>query len=218
MTAASSLPLLQMTVRAQAGQGVVFGIAFSTATGPADLSGLTFTLKIPMLGVISQGLGSLLAYDGVVLVSIRAYETASWQRGVYQMILTASDGQNTAPIFSQSRLYFGLGGPTSLVTLTPTAITAAVASAQQIASLGSGGGGSGGGGGGGLSGALTTVEFTGAAAGQSIAVPNMAGGFGTLVVNGLVENPNNYSLSNGQLVIPAGVVWDGAPCFFVYPT
>jgi hypothetical protein len=61
-----------------------------------------------------------------------------------------------------------------------------------------------------------TTTFSGLAAGQSIALDAEAGVFTLLVINGLVESPQNYSVSGSTLIVPPGLVWDGAVCLFYY--
>lgn len=68
-------------------------------------------------------------------------------------------------------------------------------------------------------GAAATIDmttFSGAAAGQEVALAGSPGALQLLVINGRVEFPGNYSISGSTLVIPAGLVWDGAPCMFIY--
>jgi hypothetical protein len=69
-----------------------------------------------------------------------------------------------------------------------------------------------------LSLALTTATFTGLAAGQTVTLTSKANLFMMLVVNGLVQAPGSFSVNGYSLIIPPGLVWDGAECFFVYQT
>ena len=66
--------------------------------------------------------------------------------------------------------------------------------------------------------AAYNVSFTGVAAGQSVTLPAApsASPLMLLIIQGLVENPAEYSISGTTLVIPAGLVWDGAQCQFVF--
>lgn len=59
------------------------------------------------------------------------------------------------------------------------------------------------------------VPFVGAAAGQSVTLPATPSAM-LLIIQGLVESPTEYSVSGTTLVIPPGLVWDGAECQFVF--
>ena len=65
---------------------------------------------------------------------------------------------------------------------------------------------------------FATIEFTGVGAGQSVTLASPPGDLKILVINGLVESPVNYSISGANLIVPNGLVWDGAACTFVYQT
>lgn len=65
---------------------------------------------------------------------------------------------------------------------------------------------------------IETVAFSGLGAGQSVELPAAAASFRLLVVQGLIESPANYSVAGDVLEIPAGVLWDGAECNFVFAT
>jgi hypothetical protein len=60
------------------------------------------------------------------------------------------------------------------------------------------------------------VPFTGVAAGRTVPLPAKSGSFSILFVQGVFEDPANYSVSGATLTIPAGLVWDGADCLFVF--
>lgn len=63
---------------------------------------------------------------------------------------------------------------------------------------------------------LISIPFIGVAVGQVITLVDSISGAYYLVINGLVEQATNYSISGNTLVIPAGLVWDGAQCCFYY--
>ena len=59
------------------------------------------------------------------------------------------------------------------------------------------------------------VSFVGVGAGQSVSLPAAPSSM-LLIIQGLVESPAEYSVSGTTLVIPPGLVWDGAECQFVF--
>ena len=60
------------------------------------------------------------------------------------------------------------------------------------------------------------VSFVGAGAGQSVSLPAAPSSMMLLIIQGLMESPAEYSVSGTTLVIPPGLVWDGAECQFVF--
>jgi hypothetical protein len=64
----------------------------------------------------------------------------------------------------------------------------------------------------------TTVQFSGVENGQTVQLTSVPLTFQMLVINGLIESPSSYTVIGTSLLIPPGLVWDGAACFFVYQT
>jgi hypothetical protein len=206
-----SLPLVTVSIKVATADDLLFGIVFTQDGAPLDLTGISFTLRIPTIGSLPSGLGDLFAYQGMVVFSVKAAVKAAWPTGIYQLILTASDGVLAQPVLFESRLGVGLGGASTLTTISAPGATAALATSSQLS-----GGGSGGSGGGGGSSFGAPKEFTGIAAGQTIVLDRTPGGAMLLFVEGLIQSPSNFSVSGTNLVLPPGLVWDGAPCLFVY--
>lgn len=66
------------------------------------------------------------------------------------------------------------------------------------------------------SGKVHNVPFVGVGAGQTVSLPDAPTQQPMLIIQGLVESPANYAYSGATLMIPAGLVWDGAACLLIF--
>lgn len=71
-------------------------------------------------------------------------------------------------------------------------------------------------GGGSASASFGFVEFSGLAAGQTVALGALSTQLSLFFLNGLLQSPSNYSISGSTLTIPPGFLDDGCDCFILF--
>lgn len=123
--------------------------------------------------------------------------------------LVLSDDLATITLTNVASATVTIDPDATVATVTTTTPTNALITVMAIAAAGGGGGG-------GVWG--SPVEFSGLAAGQTVALGALSSSLTMLFVNGLLQAPSNYSISGSNLIIPPGFLDTGCDCIFIFQT
>jgi hypothetical protein len=112
MTNLTLLPLVRLADGVQIGEDWSLAIAFYLDDGvtPIPLNGLTFTLMVGGLTILSSGSGQIMASgpsNNVLVISCAASITSGWSPRVVDLSLAATDGVSIRDLFALSTLAIG---------------------------------------------------------------------------------------------------------------
>ena len=111
------LPLCKATAGVGLDEDWIFSLSFFLADGvtPIDLTGITLTVSIfTGYGIIFTGAATI--SGNVATLTVLAAAKASWEPGVYNFSLLATDGTNARDVFALSTLT--VDAP-QIITITP---------------------------------------------------------------------------------------------------